>query len=44
MPSVLDDPITFTCRLEARRETVHFPANLIHEHREQGHPAWQPGA
>jgi len=31
--SVADDPITFTCHLEARRETVYFLARLIHENR-----------
>ena len=31
MTSVPDDPITFTCALEARRETVYFLARLIHE-------------
>lgn len=31
MPSVPDDPITFTCALETRRETVYFVARLIHE-------------
>lgn len=30
MSSVPDDPITFTCALEARRETVYFVARLIH--------------
>jgi hypothetical protein len=29
--SVPDDPITFTCALEARRETVYFLARLIHQ-------------
>jgi hypothetical protein len=33
MSSVADDPITFTCALEARRETVYFLARLIHQHR-----------
>jgi hypothetical protein len=32
VPSVPDDPITFTCVLEAPRETVYFLAKLIHEH------------
>lgn len=31
MSSVADDPITFTCTLEARRETAYFLARLIHE-------------
>ena len=31
MSSVPDDPITFTCALEARRETVYFLARLIHQ-------------
>jgi hypothetical protein len=35
MPSIADDPITFTCALEARRETVYFLAKLIHEHCER---------
>ena len=35
MPSIPGDPITFTCALEARRETVYFLAKLIHEHGEQ---------
>ena len=35
MPSIPDDPITFTCALEARRETVYFLAKLIHEHCER---------
>lgn len=29
MSSVADDPISFTCALEARRETVYFLARLI---------------
>jgi DDE superfamily endonuclease len=32
VPSIPDDPITFTCALEARRETVYFLAKLIREH------------
>jgi hypothetical protein len=36
MPGVLDDSITFACRLEAGRETVHFPAKRFHELCEQG--------
>jgi hypothetical protein len=28
-------PITFTCALEARRETVYFLARLVHEHCER---------
>jgi len=35
VPSLPDDPITFTCALEARRETVYFLAKLIHEHCER---------
>jgi hypothetical protein len=35
VPSVPDDPISFSRALEARRETVCFPARLIHEHCEQ---------
>jgi hypothetical protein len=35
VPSIPDDPITFTCALEARRETVYFLAKLIHEHCER---------
>jgi hypothetical protein len=35
VPATPDDPITFTCALEARRETVYFLAELIHEHRER---------
>lgn len=32
MSTVADDPITYTCALETRRETVYFLARLIHEH------------
>jgi hypothetical protein len=32
VPAVLDDPVVFTCALEARRETVYFLAGLIHRH------------
>jgi hypothetical protein len=35
VPSIPDDPITFACALEARRETVYFLAKLIHEHCER---------
>jgi hypothetical protein len=35
VPSIPDDPITFTCVLEARRETVYFLAKLICEHCER---------
>jgi hypothetical protein len=35
VPSNPDDPITFTCALEARHETVYFLAKLIHEHCER---------
>jgi hypothetical protein len=35
VPSIPDDPISFTCALEARRETVYFLAKLIHEHCER---------
>ena len=35
MSIVPDDPITFTCALEARRETVYFLARLVHEHCER---------
>jgi hypothetical protein len=31
MSNVADDPITFACTLEARRETVYFFARLVHE-------------
>jgi len=29
VPNVPDDPITFGCALETRRETVYFLADLI---------------
>jgi hypothetical protein len=32
MSGVADDPITYSCALEARRETVYFLARLIHGH------------
>lgn len=35
MPSLPEDPVVFTCALEARRETVYFLARLIHRHCEQ---------
>ena len=35
MPSIPGDPITFSCVLEARRETVYSLAKLIHERRER---------
>lgn len=31
MSSAADDPITFACTLEARRETIYFLARLVHE-------------
>jgi hypothetical protein len=35
VPSIPDDPVTFTCVLEGRRETVYFLAKLICEHCER---------
>jgi hypothetical protein len=35
VPSNPDDPVTFTCALEAGHETVYFLARLIREHCER---------
>lgn len=34
-PIIADDPVTFTCALEARRETVDFLARLLHQRRRE---------